>query len=244
MARCNLQQVPKTKDILDCLVPGEGQVFVELDITSLEPTIQADFSRDETLLDLYASGEEHDIYLYFARFIHPDPAVREVLLQEYRPGKENLAELKAKHKAARSLVKPAFLAMGYGAGAGRIKLTYSEEGFDIPFETCKEIYDNYWSKLQGLRAFEDELKREWQSRRGYILDGFGLPRCVPHELRKDLLNRFVQSTGHEILLRYLVNINKLRKSRGVPMVAVVPDLHDETIFRCKEDVAEECQEGS
>jgi hypothetical protein len=235
MAKVNLQQIPKDRSILETLVPRSGWKFVELDISALEPTIQASFSKDPTLMELYASGKEHDIYLYFAQFVHPDPLFRSALREEYKSDANVLEGLKKKYKQERNLIKQAVLAMGYGASPRRIQLAYKSAGFDVPFETCQQIHVNYWELLGKLKTFERNLKYEWRARNGYILDGFGLPRCVPEDMTKDILNRFVQSTGHGVLLKFLVYVNNLRKSRGVHMLPVIPDLHDETIFQAPEE---------
>lgn len=231
MSKINLQQVPKVESLMECLQARKGWHFVELDVAALEPTVLASYSKDKTLLELYASGATHDIYLFFAQFIYPDAEVREELRARYKPDPETIEQLKKDFKKVRGLIKVATLGFNYGAQPGKLQLMYKGEGIDVSFDACTQIYHNYWQLLSGVKRFEGELRTELQARKGYILDGFGLPRVIPPELRKDTLNRFVQSTGHGVLLRFLLHISRLRKERGVRMLPVVPDLHDETIWQ-------------
>lgn len=227
----NLQTIPKTPLILDCLVPKPGWKFVELDFTALEPTVLASFSKDATLKEVYASGRDHDVYLYFAQFIHPDQEVKEALRAAYKSDAEVLGELKRRFKKERNLIKDVFLAFGYGAQAPRLMAQFKSAGFSTTLEQCQQIFVNYWELLRDVKKFENSLKREWIDRGGFILDGFSLPRCIPERDVRSVLNRFVQATGHGVLLKYLFLISKLRKERGVEMIPVVPDWHDETVFQ-------------
>lgn len=239
MARVNLQQIPKVTSLMECLQARKGWRFVQLDVAALEPTVLASYSKDKTLLDLYASGVTHDIYLFFAQFIYPEAEVREELRARYKPDQETIDQLKKDFKKVRGLIKVATLGFNYGAQPTKLQLMYKGEGIDISLDSCTLLFHNYWQLLSGVKKFEEELRQEWRARKGFILDGFGLPRCVPQEARKDLLNRFVQSTGHGVLLRFLLNISKLRKERGLRMIPVIPDLHDETIWQAPEREVEQ-----
>jgi DNA polymerase I-like protein with 3'-5' exonuclease and polymerase domains len=75
----------------------------------------------------------------------------------------------------------------------------------------------------------------WYANRGYILNARGLPMAVPHKFKKDLMNRFIQSTGHCILQLWLLNIKKLSDERGYYLQPIIPDFHDAGIFMVREE---------
>lgn len=108
----NFLQQPKTPGYMSCMVPDDGMVLISQDINGLEKVVQAEFSRDPALLELYASGEKHDVYLYNAMDIHPNPEFRRMLKEEYKCDEEVIATLKKKYKKERSFIKPACIAEG------------------------------------------------------------------------------------------------------------------------------------
>jgi hypothetical protein len=229
--KLNVQQLPKVQGILETFTSGRG-LFFQMDIAALEPQIQAQFSRDATLREVYMSGQVHDKYLYFAQFIHPDAEFREELRANYQTGTENIARIKRKYKPQRSFVKPFDLAMSYG-GSGKTlhKQAQAKGMLDVTRQQCDQIHQNYWQMLAGLKQFGYNLRAEVEDRGGYLLNGFGRPMCVPDDKLKDVLNRFVQSTGHDFLLTWLYHLDIMRHKRGwTDIIPVVHDYHDETVW--------------
>lgn len=53
----NCQQLPKSKGYLDCLIPKEGYVFIQMDINSLEAVVVAELSECPSYLSLYNPKE-------------------------------------------------------------------------------------------------------------------------------------------------------------------------------------------
>ncbi len=66
----------------------------------------------------------------------------------------------------------------------------------------------------------------------------GLPICIDAEYVKDIVNRFCQTSGHEILQLWIYHIDRLRQERGAVMYPWLVDFHDETLWECPEDQAE------
>jgi DNA polymerase I-like protein with 3'-5' exonuclease and polymerase domains len=212
-----------------------GHKLVDTDFTALEPKVLAYFSRDPTMIELYASGKLHDIYLYVAMFLFPDKQA--AIAEVYRPDaptKESIAACKAQFKRERGIAKPVVLGAGYGAGAWKIWQTLKLSGIKVSEAEAAEIHKRYWQLFSGIKSFERQLRAEREDRGGWILNGIGRPLAIPDHRVKDLVNAFVQSTGHDCLLKLIYYIKQLRDARGVPMVPWIVDMHDQTTWEVPE----------
>jgi DNA polymerase I-like protein with 3'-5' exonuclease and polymerase domains len=240
----NLQQYPKTADCLGCFVADEGHVIVDCDAKALEPTIQAEFSQDPALRELYLADKPHDIYLWWAQHIHPTPSVRTELQRDYpkawREGK--MEELKKKYKEARNLIKIPVLSFSYSMGAKKLYANWRRQGYKITFDDAVGVFDTYWEKLAVYKAWGDELRNEVITRGGWMLNGFGFPMCIPEERMKDATNTFVQSTGHAVLMVYNKHVKRLLELNEVRThIPIIQDFHDERICQVHESEADVMQ---
>jgi len=259
VANLNVQNLPKHKDFLSSLVAAPGCVLLYTDFNSVEPHVMAHFTQDRGLMSVYGpDAKSNDIYLLTASGIDK---WRDEVLRYYRPHnltEENVEEAKKKLKAIRSAVKPIYLGWLYGLGAETMSV-----GTGISSEECSEILANMNSFFSGVTKFGQRLKTEWESTGGFatvkwvydrstnrnkpvlvdgapgvILNGRMRPICVsPHKV-KDLKNMFVQSTGHDVLMQFLLLINKARKEQNISMVPYNVDMHDATIWQVKQEHAE------
>jgi DNA polymerase I-like protein with 3'-5' exonuclease and polymerase domains len=59
--------------------------------------------------------------------------------------------------------------------------------------------------------------------------------CVDEKYTKDLLNRVVQSSGHDILQLYARIARRLLDEAGVTWYPIVMDFHDEVIIEVPDD---------
>lgn len=243
---------------MKCFRAKPGHKLIYSDINSLEPHVLAHFSQDPGLMSLYGPGAKpNDVYLWVGSKIDK---WKDAILEHYDPDNptpEGIAAAKKHAKQERQEVKAPYLGWMYGLGAGTMHTTTQ-----IPVEECKKILEDIDHAFPGVVSFNERLKKEWtdnggwckqdwhinpetgrnepiflDGRPGYILNGRNRPLAVAPDKVKDLGNRFVQSTGHDVLLYMLVIINKLRQ--GTSMVPYNVDMHDATIWQVKEDEAQD-----
>lgn len=254
MAKLNLQQLPKDKNFLKCFEADPGHSLVYSDINSLEPHVLAHFSKDPGLMGIYSkTAKLNDVYLYIGANVS---SWKTNILKYYDPNNptpDGIAAAKKYAKEERSAAKPTFLGWMYGLSAGTMaQLT------DIPVEECRIILKEIDDTFPGAVKFYEILKKQWEGnggwikqewsedpitgrklptfidgRPGWIYNGRGRPMSIAPDKMKDLGSRFVQSTGHDVLMQMLVYINKLRKSQKVNMRPYNVDVHDATIWQVK-----------
>ncbi len=234
----NYQQIPKVQAVMECFVADAGYTLIDTDFSSLEPKVAAYFSQDPTHLELFASGLNHDVYLYVSMALFPD--LRADIAAVYLPNAptaESVAAAKKQFKTERTLAKLIHLACGYGASAKKIYQSILLAGIKITVEEVVELRARYWELFAGIKSWEAALKQERTDRDGWIYGAQGMPMAVPDFRVKDLCNLFCQSGGHNSLLTLLYHIDKLRRERGVKMRPWLPNSHDQTTWQvANEDV--------
>lgn len=233
----NIQQLPKSRGYLECLIPKKGTGFIQMDVNALEPVVLAELSSCPSYMSLYGPGRPpNDVYLFIASKI-PQFA-QEVLSAGYdpdNPTKEGIAAAKKLCKRIRTICKIIHLAAGYGAGTTKIYKTMVKQGISITYAEVNTIRTMYWEVFAAVVNYRERLTAEWRANKGFFLDGFGMPITVEAEFEKDILNRAIQKTGHAALVRYLYNLVQL-KPTAMPKV---PDYHDETIWESPLDCIQE-----
>lgn len=233
----NFQQVPKAPELMSLFRARPGHKLVDSDINSVEPRIVAFFSRDATLLELYATGKPHDVYLYVALHIFPEIAADlRAVYQPDNPTEESRDAAKSKFAKYRKIAKEFHLACGYGASAWKVWQTLNLRGIAITLEECERLHALYWKLFAGVQRWGRMLQREAAERGGWILNGRGRPLAVIPDREKDVANMFAQSTGHDCLLSLVWHVERLRQERGLTnrMWPWIVDFHDETIWECAE----------
>lgn len=236
----NIQQVPKSRRFLNTLVARPGHVWIDADFSSLEPVVTAEFSNDPTLMAIYGpkSDPGADIYLHTGAGI---PALAGAIRASgYIPEKtitlEIAAHTKKVCKRERAICKTLFLGANYGAGARKIYKTLVMQGVDVSFDEVQTIHKQFWELYSGVKRFEWKLKDEWRSNGGWIMNGIGRPLGIHADYTKDIVNRFSQSTGHDILVKYVhVLVPFLNYIEWYP---IIMDFHDEVIIEVREEDAE------
>ena len=227
----NIQQQPKTKGYLSCFKARPGYKVIQLDFSAVEPVVLTNASRDITLMKLYGpEAKPNDVYLYVAAHI----GIFSDTVREYydpdNPTPEGIGLAKKNCKQIRSTCKTVHLAKQYGAGVGRIKYTLAEQGIELSWEDAKAVCEDWDELFKGTKEFEEQMNKEWESNGGYVYNLVHRPIAVDSEKRKDLVNRYCQSSGHDFLLVYLAYIQELRKERSVEMYPWISDFHDETMW--------------
>lgn len=269
-SQINLQQVKKTKAMMNLFVSRPGTTWIDLDFSALEPVVTAEFTGDENLLKLYGNGRPaNDVYLFIGSGI---PGIGEkIRAAGYNPDaptKEGVASAKKICKHERNLCKVVHLSAGYGAGARKIYETLQEQGAEVTFEEIELVYRGYWELFSTVKQYGYDLEKQWwdnldvepalkeqyqywsrskanrdrvpKTLASYILNGFGRPMSVNAVNKKDLLNRFIQGTGHDVLARYIYILTHALTDAGIPWSPAVLDWHDS----CAVEVPDEYTEST
>jgi DNA polymerase I-like protein with 3'-5' exonuclease and polymerase domains len=230
----NLQQQPKTEGYLGCFKARPGHKLVQLDFSAVEPVVLTNACKDDTLMALYGpDAKPNDVYLFVAAHIGAFKDKISQYYDPYNPTAEGIANAKKHCKTERSLTKTVHLAKQYGAGAPKLFHTFREAGQPLEFDEVREICADWDQLFNGTKQFAKKLEHEWFGR-GYIQNLLFRPLAVDSDKTKDLVNRFCQSSGHDLLLKFLCHVDQLRTELAVPMVPWILDFHDETIWEVPE----------
>jgi len=109
----------------------------------------------------------------------------------------------------------------------------------LSVDECKKIHNSYWQLYDGVKIYERALKQEWERNDGWVFNGIGRPTPICDLLIKDLVNRVVQSTGHDVHIRYINILDELRKETQIPFWGIIWDFHDQSIVETPEQYAED-----
>lgn len=233
----NMQQIPKSRAVMELFRARPGYVWIDLDFSALEPVVATEFSEDPNLEVIYGNGRPvNDIYLFVGANI-PGMAekIRGAGYDPYNPTPEGLAAAKKKCKHERAICKTVVLACQYGAGVNKVMETLENDDIHLPYEDVARIHSGYWELFSQVREFSRELLFQWRENGGYVLNGIGRPMSVPEEMMKDTLNRFIQSTGHDLLIRYIRIYTEELTRRGVEWYPLMIDWHDASCVEVRED---------
>lgn len=239
MARLSIQTLPKTKDFLSLVRARPGYKLLSRDLVALEPKIVAQLSQDKNLLKIYGpDAKPNDVYLFTAS--HLGSLGKRILDAGYdpdNPTKEAIAHVKKVAYTERAIGKKFTLSKLYGAGPKKIWRNLNLDGIECKLSDCV-IWDRDFNTLYaGIDKLRRQLERQWYQNGGFIYNVRGRPLPVDADLIKDLLNRFVQSSGHDILMRTLWHFNKLG-GRGEWWWPWLSDLHDESCIEVREEDVE------
>lgn len=158
----------------------------------------------------------------------------------------------------------------YGAGVDKIYENLTNDGVQISRDEVAAVHAGYWELFARVREYGYELQEGWwdtvdlppelvgqyrnwargrgsrdrvpASTTGYLLNGYGRPMCLTYDYRKDALNRFVQSTGHDTLVRYIYLVCTELTRRGVPWIPLVVDWHDSLAVEVPDEYVEVTKE--
>jgi DNA polymerase I-like protein with 3'-5' exonuclease and polymerase domains len=191
------------------------------------------------MLNLYGpDAKPNDIYLYFGantsifgneiRY-HYDPL---------NPTPSSIENAKNACGEIRDILKVIVLGIGYGMGAKKLASDLRQKGYQINQRQCYQIWHEYWKVFKGIKRFEEMLLEQYDNNGGWIFNGRGRILTIDKGYTKDIVNRFVQSTGHDVLLRFLMLINNARKVTQIPMYPWLPDEHDATVWEIEDKYIE------
>lgn len=240
----NLQQVPKTKAMMSLFLARPGMTWVDVDFRALENVVAAELSGDRNLYQLYGDDvPENDAHLFLAAHISAWKADIEATgYTPYNPPPGSVARAKKECKGHRNKAKTVVYACQYGGGVQKVYDTLVNNGVAVTYSEVETLHRTYWDLFSTLKRYGYSLKDEWKRRGGYIMNGIGRPMCVTEDYTKDLLSRSLQSTGHDILVKYIYIACHELDRRGIPWKPIVIDWHDSMCIEVPEDYGEAAKE--
>lgn len=224
----NLLALPKAKKFMRVFKAPPGFSLVQADITALEPHVLTYFSKDPTLYKIYGEGASpyHDVYFAAGMRI---PGLGDRIREHYdleAPTAEGKKYLKATLGEERSKkLKPSYLGWIYGIGPHTLATN-----LDLTVSEARVIIEGMNRQFPGRDNLHRRLITQWKRTGGWITSARGTPICVDFKKTKDLVNRLVQKSGHEILQRMMWHISQYRKQHSCRFRAYIPDWHDEGIY--------------
>lgn len=226
------------REVMHAFIPVPGYRGIHADLASIEPCVLAHYSEDPTLLKVYKEGKG-DIYLDLALDIFPD---RLDLRENYDPNSNSFSAAKARFKDLRDVCKTIHLAVSYTGTHVTVGKNLTKQGYPTDKNKAMQLVSRYWRKFAHVKEFNSRLQ-ELYDRRGFVRNLVGRVIQVPDIYKKDLMNRLVQSSAHDILRLWVTEIVNEFKHSGVEWKHWLPDLHDSTTFMVKagqEELAKLC----
>lgn len=240
----NIQQLPKREAYLKCWRSRPNHKWLQCDFTALEPMVLTEMSKDKAMWGVYGPGAPlNDMYLFVGSQLPIlGPELTRWGYDPYNPTLEAIGTTKKNAKKFRAIAKTLVLGSNYGAGPATLHNTLTLGGIKISLREVETLHREFWKLFSGIKKFEKALKREWSDNNGWFLNGIGRPIGVCEKVLKDLVNRCIQSTGHDILMVWLSYMLEIREEREWwDLHPIIVDFHDETIWECREENAEEYQ---
>lgn len=236
MARLNLQQQPKSRRYLECFEARPGHKIVTMDFAALEPKVTAYYSKDPNLYALYGpDAKANDVYLYNAALMGELGNNIRKYYDPHNPTPESIKAAKFNCKLDRAISKKFTLSANYGAGAKKLHADLQLAGINISLSDCYKYHREFWRLYSQIKEFGEYLNSEHRKNDGYIINGYGRPLPVDNHKTKDLVNRFVQSTGHDMLMVFIRMLRGQLTSHQVSWMPWIIDYHDETMIEVPED---------
>lgn len=211
------------KAILKNLKCDEGYVGVHADLSAIEPTVTAHYSEDPSLLKVFRDGLG-DIYLDLALELFKTD---KELHYGYNPNIPVTAEVKERFAKQRKIAKVIQLAVQYTGTKHTVSKNLTKEGIPTTIEQADEYVKAYWRKFDAVKKFNYQL-REVNRKQGYLRNITGRIIRVPDPEYKDLPNRFVQSSAHDILILWVLGIYRRCAEEGIEIKPILLDCHDST----------------
>jgi DNA polymerase I-like protein with 3'-5' exonuclease and polymerase domains len=214
------------KAILRHLRCDPGYVGVHADLSAIEPTITAHYSEDESLLKVFGYGLG-DVYLDLALELFPRD---QELKDGYNPNIPISKETKRRFERQRKIAKVIQLAVQYTGTGHTVAKNLSKDGVPTTVEEADRYVSAYWRKFAAVAAFNKKLF-EVNRQQGYLRNVIGRIIRVPDPNYKDLPNRFVQSSAHDVLVLWVLEISRMFEERGVEGKPILLDCHDSTSWQ-------------
>ncbi len=221
----NLQNIPIRGELgpkmRACFIPGPDKVLVSADYSQIELRILAHLSRDPNLLEAFA-GEE-DIHARTAGLLF-EKDISQVLPDERRKAKT--------------------INFGLLYGMGPQKLSRE---LTISLEEAKGFMQKYFSKLEKVRQFYDQIER-LASEKGFVTTLAGRRRLLPdinsrnanlvQQARRMAINTVVQGSAADIIKKAMLAVDRDKELRTM-QADLVLQVHDELLIEVHRSRADE-----
>lgn len=208
-ARINWQNIPRDdKAVKRAVVPKRG-AFIFADYKQIEPRLTAYFAEKigfPEFADQIRAG------------VGPYEAVARLAT-----GKQTLTE------GERDVWKRVFLGILYGAGASRIKQTWTEETGDIiSMAEAKNIVTTFKKNWPAIPALQKRVLSA-HAKRGYIIGVDGRHLHLEEFGEHKLLNKLIQGSAAGIMKRAILNTHRHLRENPDLQTRMVSVVHDELI---------------
>lgn len=240
------------KELMSCLRCDEGWIGVHADFVSVEPAVTAHYSQDPSLLKVFRDGLG-DVYLDLALTLFPNDVE---LKAGYSPNVPVTSAIKERFKKQRGVAKVIQLAVQYTGTEYTVRKNLSYAGYDMSLSEAKDLVSAYWKHFYKVKVMNETLFMRFQSQ-GYLRNAVGriirVPTTVPIKKKdgtiwekpipryKDLPNRFIQSSAHDLLSFWVLEIDKLVKANNMKARPLLIDCHDSTSWTCPIDEVEKLE---
>lgn len=241
----NVQNVPKDAGYLSCWKASPGCKLVTFDISALEPHVLALASGDSTLMRIYGpeSTGWDDIYLSVGSQLggEVEDRIRAAGYDPFKNTKESVGKAKKEAKHARQIAKVIHLAASYGASANKIRQALGLQGIEVSSQQAKSMHEKYWKLFAQVKAYEQFLVAQWERTGGWFLNPFGRPICVAQDYVRDIINRSIQSAGHDCFIVFLHVMTEVLRRHNISYAPYIWDIHDCVMLEVPEQDADECK---
>lgn len=216
------------KAILQHLRCDPGYIGVHADLSAIEPTITAHYSEDPALLKVFRDGQG-DIYLDLALELFPND---KELQDGYNPWIPLSESIKRRFSKQRKIAKVIQLAVAYTGTGHTVSKNLTKDGIPTTVDEANRLVSAYWRKFRKVEEFNNRL-RELNRKQGYLRNVIGRIIRVPDPGYKDLSNRFIQSSAHDVLILWVLEIYRISGLDGIELKPILLDCHDSTSNQCK-----------
>jgi DNA polymerase I-like protein with 3'-5' exonuclease and polymerase domains len=207
----------KCESLMSCLLPDKGNSVVSIDLSSGEPTVVAQYSKDKNyceanfgmlgkrpFYDGNGTLQISDVYFMTAS-VSPTASnlMREAFSRKWdgltfsdmwvKDEERIKSELK---KSIRDGHKTGCLMILYGAGPATIVDSMFKAGYDITLKQGQQFYSTYFKTFPGIKRLAKALFRK-QDREGRLQTEFGY--CVYPDAEHKTLNYFIQASVSGIM---------------------------------------------
>lgn len=241
------------KDVMQCLQCDEGWEGVHADFNSVEPCVTAHYSQDPSLLKVFREGLG-DVYLDLALTLFPE---NEDLKAYYNPMLPVTSEVKELLKGPRKIAKVIQLAVQYTGTKYTVSKNLTYGGLPTSLDEAGRLVEAYWKHFHRVAVMNEALFLKF-AKQGYLRNAVGRVIRVPTHIDikkrdgtiwhkelpryKDLPNRFIQSSAHDLLSFWVLVIARKVREEGLKAKPMLIDCHDSTSWQCPREETPRLQE--